>query len=170
MKVLRPKNRHLCQARNAGLSLVEIVVVVGVMGVMATVGVSAFQNIQEKSKDQIARSVVEKLNKATHDYNHAYKPLDTPFIETSGGDEKAILLTLQYREPDNPGVGEPYMRPDWKPTLTSDTTEYRYVWRGRNWDLLKPGETGAGLKVLFDATDIGEMVTFPSGYTRFGSH
>ena len=151
------------------MSLVEIVVVVGVMGVMATVGVSVFQNIQEKSKDQIARSVVEKLNKAVHDYNHAYKPLDTPFLETSGDDEKAILMTLQYREPVNPGVGEPYMRPDWKPTRTSDTTEYRYVWRGRNWDLLKPGETGAGLKVLFDATDIGEMVVFPPDYTRFGS-
>ena len=170
MKLFSPQNRSLRKQRNAGLSLVEIMVVVGVMGVMATVGVSAFQNIQEKSKDQIALSIVEKLNKATHDYNHVYKPLDTPFLASSGGDEKAILMTLQYREPDNPGVGEPYMRPDWKPTRTSDTNEYRYVWRGRNWDLLKPGEAGAGLKVQFDATDIGEMVTFPSGYTRFGSH
>jgi prepilin-type N-terminal cleavage/methylation domain-containing protein len=161
---IRFENRF---SRIGGMSLIEIMVTVGILGVLASVGSVAFENIHEKSKEAIARSIVEKLNKATHDYNHAYKPLDTPFLESSGGDEKAILMTLQYREPVNPGVGEPYMRPDWKPVRTSDTDEYRYVWRGRNWDLLLPGESGAGLKVQFDATDIGEMVTFPSGYTRF---
>ena len=170
MKIFLTQNGKVRSPSNAGLSLVEIMVVIGVMGVMATVGVSAFQNIQEKSKEQIARSVVEKLNKAVHDYNHAYKPIDSPLVLNSAGDAKLVLMSLQYRERDNPAVGEPFMRPDWKPTLTSDTTEYRYIWRGRNWDLLKPGETGAGLKVQFDGTDIGDMVTFPPGYSRFMSH
>ncbi len=156
--------------RVAGLSLVEIITTVGIIGVLATVGVSAFKNISEKSKEGIARSVMEKLNKATHDYNHAYKPFDTPFLENIAGDELAILMSLQYREPDGPAVGEPFMRPDWKPEMSTSTSDYRYIWRGRSWDLLVPGESGGGLKVAFDGSDIGEMVVFPPGYTRFGSH
>lgn len=170
MNIISLNNCLRRRRRAAGVSLVEMVLVVGVLGILAGVGFAAYQNIQEKSKEAIARSVTEKLNKATHDYNHAYKPLDTPFLASSADDEKAIVMTLQYREPDNPGVGEPYMRPDWKPALTIDENEYRHIWRGRNWDLLVPGETGAGLKVQFDGTDIGDMVVFPPGYTRFGSH
>jgi type II secretory pathway pseudopilin PulG len=167
-------NSHLSSHRRhgtaAGFSLVELVVMVAVMGILAAVGFAAFKNITEGSKEAIARSVTEKLNKAVHDYNHAYKPLDTPFIAASSGDEKAILMSLQYRDANNPAVGEPFMRPDWKPTRTSNTRHYRYIWRGRNWDLLLPGEAGAGLRVRFDATDIGELVTFPNNYVRFGSH
>jgi len=157
-------------SRVAGFSLVEMVATIGVIAVMAGIGVTSFKTISEKSKEGIARSVMEKLNKATHDYNHAYKPFDTPFLENVAGDELAILMSLQYREPDSPAVGEPFMRPDWTPAMSSSTADYRYIWKGRNWDLLLPGETGAGLKVEFDGSDIGDLVEFPPGYARFGSH
>jgi len=156
--------------RAAGFSLVEVLTTVGIIAVLSTIGISSFKSINEKSKEAIARSVMEKLNKATHDYNHAYQPFDTMFMENMAGDELAILMSLQYREPDSPAVGEPFMRPDWKPAMSTSTSDYRYIWRGRSWDLLLPGETGAGLKVQFDGSDIGEMVVFPPGYERFGSH
>ncbi len=159
-----------CRVGVAGFSLVEMIATIGVIAVLSTIGVTAFKNISEKSKEGIAGSVMEKLNKATHDYNHAYKPFDTPFLENVAGDELAILMSLQYREPDSPAVGEPFMRPDWKPTMSTSTADYRYIWRGRNWDLLLPGESGAGLKVEFDGSDIGVLVDFPPGYARFGSH
>ena len=158
------------RTRVAGFSLVEMIATIGVVAVLATIGVTSFRTITEKSKEGIARSITEKLNKATHDYNHAYQPFDTPFLEDVAGDELAILMSLQYREPDNPAVGEPFMRPDWQPAMSTSTDDYRYIWRGRNWDLLVPGESGGGLKVEFDGSDIGDLVVFPPGYARFGSH
>ena len=170
MNTRRTENRVSVRRSAAGFSLVELVTTLAVIGVLAATGITAFRTITEKSKEGIARSVMEKLNKATHDYNHAYKPFDTPYLPGIAGDELAILMSLQYREPDSPAVGEPFMRDDWQPEMSTSTSDYRYIWRGRNWDLLLPGEAGGGLKVAFDSSDIGPLVEFPDDYARFGSH
>ncbi len=147
-----------------GISLVEMLIVIAIIGVLSSISVVAYKNVKEKGKETVATSLVETLNKGTRKFGHAMWELDYPAELNDATEEVYLLKTLQYRDASDPSTGAPYVRPDWIPLQSSSTDDYRLYWRGRSWGLLKPGEAGAGLLVDFDGSDMGTMQSFPAGF------
>ena len=61
------------------------------------------------------------------------------------------------------------MRPDWNPSTSDSTEDWRIQWTGSAWKLLKPETQGAGIKVIFDGSDLGTVYVFPDNFTPVGS-
>jgi prepilin-type N-terminal cleavage/methylation domain-containing protein len=156
--------RHLAR----GFTLAEMLTVVAILGVMAAVAIPKFGAVLGPSKETVARNLLETLNSAVHRFNQTNYELLFTGISVSGQDEMLILRTMQYRNPDNPAPGSPYMRVDWNPQSSSSTADYRLMWMGNLYKLLLPGESGTGLKVDFDGGDLGVPFVFPPGFTMAG--
>ena len=147
-----------------GFSLLEVLVAVAIIGILAAVAISSMSGTLTQTQAAIASNSEETLNTAVHRYNEVngeliYTPTGT------GSDELTILRTLQYRNPINPTVGSPYIVPNWNPVESSNTNDYRLAWQGTLFTLLNPGESGTGLRVAFDGSDMSTPYVFPSGYT-----
>ena len=166
---------HTARRSRAGFSLMEVITAVATMGIMAAIGISAFGKISDRSRDTVAANLVDTLNKATRNFSHANWDLRFNAVAASAGDEMMVLRSLQWREPDGSANQKeifykgPYMRADWNPATSTDTKDWRIQWTGSSWSLLKPGTAGAGLKVNFDATDLGAPYVFPNNFTPVGS-
>ena len=156
--------------KKSGFSLVEMTVTIAVLGILSAVAISSVGDIVGKSRDTVAANVLESLNKATREYSHSHGDLIYEAFSVSQADELIVLRSLQYKAPSD-SVGQyelnpkgPFMRPDWQPTTSSDSKDYRITWTGSAWKLLKPGDTGGGLKLVFDGSDLGNPVVFPPGF------
>jgi hypothetical protein len=117
---------------------------------------------------EVATNLVETLNTAVHKFNECNYELVYAATDGSTADEMAIVRTLQYRDPTNPAIGSPYVRPDWSPASSSNTNDYRIVWTGTLFKLVSPGTSATGMKVDFDGGDLGKTYTYPPGYTTVG--
>ena len=155
-------------SRRRGLTLAEMITVVGVLGVMAAVAVPIYSNTFGNSEAAIAGNTLETLNAAVHSFNEVNYELVLTGANTGGQNELAILHTLQYRSTTNPTFGSPYMDPNWCPTVSSSTKDFRLVWNGTLFTMVSPGTSGTGLKVAFDSTDFGKSYSFPTNYTTVG--
>lgn len=151
-----------------GFSMSEMVIVIAILGVLALVIVLSLGSSFNASKDVLATARVEMLNKALHQYamNHGER------VETkkdgSSSDELYVLLDLKFRESDDrlAPPGAPYVPAHYNPEASSSESEYRIRWNGRRFELLRPGQTGLGLKMDFEGTDFTEPTKFPPGYQR----
>jgi type II secretory pathway pseudopilin PulG len=152
----------------SGFSLVEVVIMVAIMGIMAALGVVAFGKVTKASRQTIAQNLVETLNNATKEFGHAQYPLVSDEENTDVDDELHILRTLQWKDPSiELGVAGPFMRGDWIPGTSSSTDDYRAVWSGSFWRVARPGEAGSGLKIDFEATDVGIYYVHDTDFTPF---
>lgn len=154
-----------------GFSLVETMVVIAVIGILAAVAIPNLGNLLGGSKRGVAGNVISGLNKATREFGHSQWDLRSSPV-ASAGDEMLILRTLQWRESDLTGELNPkgpFMRNDWNPTTSSSSEDYRAEWTGSHWRLLEPGTAGAGLKIVFDGSDLGTPYVHDSGFTPVGS-
>jgi prepilin-type N-terminal cleavage/methylation domain-containing protein len=152
----------------SGFSLPEIIVVIGIIGVLASAAVVAVPRILGSSKSAVARNTVETLNSGLHRFNQSNYELKVTAVSGSATDELTVLRTLQYRDPTLPAIGSPYVRNDWNPATSGSASEYRIIWAGTIFQLLEPGAAGTGLKVIFDGSDFGTPYAFPAGYTMAG--
>lgn len=160
--------RHTSQA----FSLVEVLITIAVIGVLAAIAVPSIGKVVEGSRRGVAENVVQTLNKATREFSHSQWDLRTAPAASSGGDEMLILRTLQWRDPDTSGELNPkgpFMKNDWNPTTSSNTDDYRAEWTGSAWKLVEPGTAGAGLKIIFDGSDLGTPYVHDSSFTPIGS-
>jgi type II secretory pathway pseudopilin PulG len=148
--------------------LTELLVTIAVIGVLAAVAIPSTINIYAPSKEAIARNLLESLNGAIHRFNQTNYELLYTAVSASGQDEIHVLRTMQYRDPNNPKPGSPYMRVDWNPVTSSSTADYRIMWMGNVYKLLSPGQQGTGIKVNFDGADLGVPYVFPAGFTMAG--
>jgi prepilin-type N-terminal cleavage/methylation domain-containing protein len=149
-----------------GMSLVEMLVAIAVVGILAAVALPSLGRVVPGSKAAIAREVVETLNTAVNKYSqlHGGEIRRVAADGASGAEELAIVRAMQWDSPTDPEPGAPYMRTDYNPATSSSTSDYRAVWNGVFFELKGPGEAGAGLVVDFDGSDVGQPVTFPSGF------
>ncbi|MCB1234915.1 MAG: prepilin-type N-terminal cleavage/methylation domain-containing protein [Verrucomicrobiae bacterium] len=163
----------IARRRVRGMSLVEMIITVAVVGILGGITIGTFGNVVDRGKDNIAQNLVETLNHATREFSHANWDLRFNAIEASGGDEMLVLRSLQWRAPD--GASDelipkgPFMRPDWNPSTSDSTEDWRIQWTGSAWKLLKPETAGAGIKVIFDGSDLGTVYVFPDNFTPVGS-
>jgi len=167
MNELRPQN-------NRAMSLVEMLIVIAVIGIISAIAVPNIGTILQGSKSGVAENVVQTLNKATREFGHSHYDLRTNPIAASGGDEMLLLRTLQWRESDASSGGElnpkgPFMRTDWNPTTSVSDEDYRTEWTGSAWKLVEPGTAGAGLKIIFDGTDLGTPYVHAASFAPSGS-
>lgn len=148
--------------------MAEVLTVIAILGVLAAVAIPGYTGSLGPSKTAIARNLTETLNNAVHRFNQTNYELLFTGVAVSGQDEMLILRTMQYRNPDNPAPGSPYMRVDWNPAVSSSTADHRIMWTGTVYRLLEPGQSGTGLKVNFEGADMGTPFVFPPGFTMAG--
>lgn len=154
--------------RRRGFTMTEVTIVVAIAGIMSAIAIPSYTGYLDKSRAAIASNLLETVNNGLHRFNEANYELLYPASDGTTTDELAVLRTLQYRKPVNPIVGSPYVRNNWSPTSSSNTQDYRIVWTGSLFKLLPPGQSGTGLKVAFDASDLGTPYNFPSNFSMAG--
>jgi len=153
-----------------GFSMTELVIVISVIGVLATIAITSFNHMISGGKDAVAGERREMLNQALHRFSQQNYDMVFNRMDTGAADEMVILRTLQYRDP-NPNrskIGSPYFDPRYNPATSSASHTYRLRWTGRNYELLRPGTDGSGLLMNFDSTDFTEPFQFPPNFQMAG--
>jgi Tfp pilus assembly protein PilE len=150
--------------------MTEMVVTISVIGVLAGIAIASIGNALESSKLAAANHKVEMLNQGLHAYASAVSALTSGDMAVRGdsNDEIQVLLTLEYRDPSNPVAGSPFVDEHYRPTSSSSTSDYRIQWAGGLFRLLTPGQSGSGLKVPFDGSDLGDPFNYPPNFRSLG--
>ncbi len=164
------RTTFLPAGREGGFSMSELVIVICILSVLASIAVQSFGQYLSGSKNALAAARQETMNQALYRFaQQNYELLFTP-IDGSVADEMVVLRTLQYRDPNirHAQPGAPFMDPRYNPVLSSDNREYRLVWAGRVFQLLKPGQSGTGLLMNFDGTDFTTAFVFPPNFQMAG--
>ncbi len=148
----------------------ELVIVISIMGVLATITVGSFSQFLDGGKDALATERQEALNQAVHRYAQLNRELLVTAVPNNITDETLALRRLQYRNPNEKLalIGSPYYDPRYSPASSSLDSTYRLRWTGRIFELLKPGKAGTGLLMNFDGTDFGEPVVFSPDFDASG--
>jgi len=128
-----------------GMSLVEVMIVIGVLAVIASILIPAMVGIVPGSKAATAEANLEYLNQAVLKFNHASTEI-TNAVESGGADEQAVFATLQARDATLPG--SPFLGTNFRSNLSNTDTTYRASWNGRMFQLVSPGSAGTGLDLL----------------------
>lgn len=150
-----------------GFSMTEIIWVVAIMGILAAIVITSVGQISDGSKVTVANEKLEMLNHALATY--AQTGAEINFPSSSGySDEVVVLHYLQGRNTTNPQVGSPFVSPYYRPQPSSNPADYRLQWNGSLFKLLAPGQTGTGLQVPFDGSDMGEAWIQPPDWQPYG--
>lgn len=169
---LQPRRRT--KARNClgafGYSLSELILVISGLGVLAGVAISQFSGLNSSAQRAGAFEKMEMLNHALEAYATSVAEISSAQVpvRTDGADEQIVLLYLQFRDPSRPTVGAPYLETRYRPPTSSNSSDYRLQWAGGMFRLLEPGQSGTGLKVPFDGTDMGTPYAYPPNFRPLG--
>lgn len=144
----------------SGFSLVEIMVVIGVLSIVVAIAIPSISNVLPGAREATARANLEHLNQAVLKFNYANWELVLA-SEAGSDDELAIARSLQYRSASDPTPGSPYFAPTLSLVESSDDSTYRAAWNGRSFQMVAPGTVGTGL-------DLSEMVAGSAPF-NFGS-
>ncbi|MFT4549509.1 MAG: hypothetical protein ACI9UA_000581 [Pseudoalteromonas tetraodonis] len=131
--------------------MVELLMTVAIIGIISAIMLPQFTKVKKGSSKIIANEMVEVVNLGLKKFNQIAYKVTIAKDNDAATDEAAILVLLQTRDVTIPG--SPFVRPDWQPTASDSTEDYRIHWAGRTFTLLKPGIEGHGLKIDFQAAD-----------------
>ncbi len=162
----RGSRQLLPKRARRGLSLVEMMVVVAVIGVLAGVFLVYVRNVGPTAKFVTAGENLEQLNQAVLKFNQVNWELVLE-VDAGSSDEEAVFRSLQWRSAVAPSIGSPYIQANLAGATTSDPATYRAVWNGRMFELLPPPATGTGI----DLQRLGTVgtVTFDADYKPVGA-
>lgn len=158
----RPTSVVLRQA----FSITEMVMAISIMGVLATIIIGSYGELQVSTRTTLANQRLEMLNQGLSRYATANREIvSSPMLGTDQ-DEQLILMTLQM-ELSGPVAG-PHVPPTYLPKGSSNPADYRMRFNGIRFELILPNNPGTGLKVEFDGSDFGLARTFPPNFKPFG--
>lgn len=131
----------------AGLSLIEVIVVIAFLAIVAAVAVPVMSNVLKASSAEAAKRNMHLLNGAVIAFNEGNWEL---VLATSSGsdDEQKIFDSLRYRAATNPAPGSPYLPPNATFVATSDPATHRAIWNGRMFKIVPAGSNGTGLDLM----------------------
>lgn len=144
-----------------------MIVVISVVGILATVAIIQVIGASEGAREVAARQKLETINRAVAAHQESNIRDSLEFMLASDGavfDELKVLQQLQYRDPVRPSIGSPYMPLNYRPATSSSVDDHRLRWTGSNYVLLMPGQAGSGIKIVFDGSDYGPDFVHPPGY------
>tara|TARA_R110002096_G_scaffold28985_24_gene87559 strand:+ start:1022 stop:1519 length:498 start_codon:yes stop_codon:yes gene_type:complete len=153
-------------------SLVEMLTTIAVIGILSAIAIPTIGDVVNGSRRSVADSLIQSLNNAAREFGHSQWTINSAPIPSSGADELLVLRTLQWRDPDTSGELNPkgpFMKPDWNPTTSTSEEDFRAEWTGSNWRLLEPKTSGAGLKIIFDGSDLGTMHVHDTSFSPVGT-
>lgn len=128
--------------RRAGVSLVELLVVITVITILAAIVLPQMTGLSRPAEHASAQEAMERANRAVNLYEQSVEPIS---VTPSEGmeDEAEVFLLLQSRRADVPG--SPLLDSALSYPVTTDEQRPRAFWDGEYFRLLAPGEPGAGL-------------------------
>jgi type II secretory pathway pseudopilin PulG len=132
-------------ARLAAFSVVEVLVVVGAIGVIAAVLIPSIVNVMKSASDEAAAANLEILNHAVLKYNHAVSEI-TRSADSGFSDEQDVMGLLKTRDALVPG--SPFLNPGTSAVESEDEETYRAAWNGRMFQLVEPGQQATGLHLM----------------------
>ncbi len=150
----------------------EALATVAIIGIIAAIAAGSYGRMFETSRLAMAEHRVEYLNQAILRYDQIEGAALTrvPADDDSSDDEIAVLRALQYDDPADPQPGAPYFRQDYDPSGSGDSDEFRAVWNGAFYELREPGQSGSGLLIVFDASDLGDAITFDADFVPLAGY
>ena len=160
---MRFEFRRLFNAARRGVTLVEAMTAITVIGTMSAVAVQSFGNIRNSVREGTARDILASLNRALLHFNETNWDIVLNAVNGSATDETVILRTLQWRDNTAPSPGSPYVAGNFSDTVSSSTSEFRIQWNGHAFELLTPGTAGTGLLVASEAAR-SSVYVYPPGY------
>ena len=166
----RPAGWRAGPPRRDGFSMSEMVTTIAIIGVLASIVVVSMTGAVTGAKESVALDRLEMLNQGLNSYAQSYKEyLYTP-NDSSFTDENTVINDLEYRNPDNNKAltGSPFIRQDYRPKYSGSNQDYRLMWAGSRFKLLRPGTDGYGAKVAFDGSDLGAPFAYPPNYNSSG--
>lgn len=156
----------------SGISLMEMLTVVAVIGILSAVSIPVFERFYETSQRTIAENVLEVLNDGVNSYlqMEGTNIQNVPASSESYDEELDVLRALQWVDESEPFAGGPYVRADYDPAGSNSADDYRAIWNGSYFELAEPGTEGAGIKIRLDGSDYGKTVTFGDGFVPLASY
>lgn len=156
----------------SGISLMEMLTVVAVIGILSAVSIPVFERFYATSQRTIAENVLEVLNDGVNSYlqMQGTKIHEVPASGESFDEEFDVLRALQWVDDSETFAGGPYVRADYDPAGSDSTDDYRAVWNGSYFELIEPGAEGVGIRIRLDGSDYGKTVTFGDGFVPLSSY
>ncbi|SKA89717.1 hypothetical protein SAMN02745166_01608 [Prosthecobacter debontii] len=148
----------------------ELIIAISILGILAGIVIVRMWGAFGASQETLATSRVEMLNSALHSWSSANREMSFMRRDETTSDELVVLRDLQYRNPNQAlaSVGSPYVPPEYNPGNSSSDKDFRIRWNGRTFELVRPGEAGTGLLMVFDGSDFTEPFPFPENYQSSG--
>lgn len=148
--------------RNRGLSMVEMLISIAIIGVLSTIAMSNYKDLVGSSEQVICKDFTEQINDALKEFQQSAWGITLAADDSSANDEIKIVQSLQYK--DITIFGSPFFRLDWIPSEGEDAETYRLRWNGATLELLEPGVTGKGIWFDPQGSQFGTNVTLPAGF------
>jgi len=141
-----PLTRPHPHPRTPGFSLTELMICVGVVGILSAIAIPQITHTDRAARSEVANQVVTSLNRAVTGYRQCGQEITQNANGSSAADETSVMLLLTSRDPGI--VGSPFLQgPSWPSVGTDQNDTYRAVWDGRFFSILPPGTEGTGLRL-----------------------
>ena len=152
-------------------SLTEMVTTVSILGILSSIVVLRMSDNYSAARDILAQERLEMLNRGVSECAVSAREFEWMRVDANTSDELYVLMVMQYRkpDPDKADFNSPYIEPRYRPATSTSVKDYRIRWTGRRFELLRPGTTGSGLKVVLDGSDIGKPRSYPQNFSPLGS-
>lgn len=135
---IRPVS-HKCRA----FSLQEMLVAVAVIAIFATIAIPNIGGVFQASEKEVATRNLNMINAALNSFSQAYYDLSGSTADTID-----VLRSLQYRDPNNPLPGTPFLSQTMNFVSTSSTDTYRAEWSNNAFIMHTKGASGTGIDLL----------------------
>ncbi len=147
MIAISHKSMPFQNSRERGFSFPEMMVVVGVLGILAAIGIPVISGLIPSSETSVAQRNLNLLNGALHNFKQAYWEISID-AESGSGDELNIFQSLQFRDPVAPVPGTPFLPATANFAPSSSDQTYRAYWNGVVFRMYPKGTAGTGLDLM----------------------